>query len=331
MAFHSIEDPSSLRRILQAVLQIEADLSLPKLLRHVTEEAVSMTGARYGALGVLDREHRALAEFITVGLTSDQEAEIGSRPTGKGVLGLLIEDPHSLRIPVLSNHADSSGFPANHPPMNSFLGVPIKVRQEVYGNLYLTDKIGWSEFTSTDTFLVESLALAAGIAIENASLHEQVATNAIHADRDRLARDLHDTVIQRLFGVGLSIQSVASGPLPPEASERLGASVADIDETIRQLRTTIFELGLDDVPLGIRASVISLLDELRAVVGFHIVPTFDGAVDSAISGRIAGQLLPTLREAVTNIGRHSHASVADVAVRVGDGHCQLLVTDIQAG
>ena len=124
-----------------------------------------MTAARYGAIGVLNDDHTALAEFITVGLDPDEEETIGARPTRRGVLGLLINDPQPVRLADLGSHPDSYGFPLNHPPMTSFLGVPIKVRDEVYGNLYLTEKIGWSEFTHDDETLVGALALGAGIAI----------------------------------------------------------------------------------------------------------------------------------------------------------------------
>src|SRR5579871_4379800 len=168
-----------------------------------------MTAARYGALGVLNEERNALAQFLTVGLAPDQERAIGPRPTGKGLLGLLITDPQPVRVGVIAEHPASSGFPANHPPMTSFLGVPIKVRDEVYGNLYLTDKIGWAEFTADDQALVGALAVAAGVAIENARLHQLARQVAVFEDRDRLARDLHDTIIQRLFALGLTLQSMA--------------------------------------------------------------------------------------------------------------------------
>ena len=129
-----------------------------------------MTGARYGALGVLNDQRTALAEFITVGLDAEQEQRIGPRPKGLGVLGILIADPQPLRLAEIGAHPESFGFPPHHPPMTSFLGVPIQVRDEVYGYLYLTDKVGWSEFTSNDQALVEALALGAGIAIENTRL-----------------------------------------------------------------------------------------------------------------------------------------------------------------
>src|ERR1039458_9286221 len=183
MPYYAIEDPSRLRRVLDAVLLIEKDLELPALLRHVVEEACSMTGARYGALGVLNDDKTALAEFVTIGLEPDQLAAIGPLPNGKGVLGVLIADPGPLRVAHLEDHPNSYGFPPNHPPMTSFLGVPVTVREEVYGNLYLTDKIGWSEFTGDDVALVESLALAAGVAIENARLHQQVQDAALYEDR----------------------------------------------------------------------------------------------------------------------------------------------------
>ncbi len=331
MSLRAIDDPSSLRRVVEAMLLIEADLAVPLLLRHVVAEACSMTGARYGAIGVLDDKHTGLEEFITIGLSAEEEDRIGPRPNGRGVLGLLIAHPRPWRIAEVHAHPESTGFPANHPPMHSFLGVPIRVRGEVYGNLYLTDKVGWSEFTRDDQALVEALATAAGIAIENARLHQRVAQTAVYAERDRLARDLHDTIIQRLFAIGLSLQSISGGRIAPEASERLTSAMADIDDTIRQLRTTIFELGLFGVQPGLRASVATMLEDLRLVVGFPISASFDGAVDTAISRRIAEHLLPTIREAVTNIGRHAHASEASVSVSATGGHCCLHVTDNGTG
>ena len=135
--------------------------------------------------------------------------EADRRPPPGEVLGLLIHEPKTPPGGPARRPPDSFGFPPGHPPMSSFLGVPIKVRNEVYGNLYLTDKIGWSEFTRDDEALVGALAIAAGIAIENARLHQRVQEMAVFDERDRLARDLHDTVIQRLFAIGLTLQSIA--------------------------------------------------------------------------------------------------------------------------
>ncbi len=327
MPHRSIEDPTTLRRILDATLLIEADLDLQVLLRHVTEEARSMTGARYGALGVLNDDRSGLVEFITVGLDPDEEDRIGIRPTGRGVLGLLITDPVPLRMAGLGSHEESYGFPVGHPPMTSFLGVPIKVRDEVYGNLYLTDKIGWSEFTSDDEALVSALAVAAGIAIENARLHRRAQDVAVYDERDRLARDLHDTVIQRFFAIGLALQGIAGAAQATDVSDRLNRVISDIDDSIRQLRSTIFALGFVGDEQGLRAQVISLVDELRIVVGFAVPSSFEGPIDTAISAKIAEHLLATLREGITNVARHAQATQASIHLAVKDDCCQLSITD----
>jgi signal transduction histidine kinase len=325
--FDSIEDPATLRRLLAATLLIEADLDLPVLLRHIVEEACSMTGARYGALGVLTADQTELSEFITVGLELDEVAQIGPRPTGKGLLGALIAKPVPLRLQQIGTHADSVGFPAGHPPMTSLLGVPIKVRDEVFGNLYLTDKVGWSEFTREDESLVKTLAVAAGIAIENAGLHRRLQDLAVSDDRERVARDLHDTVIQTLFGAGLSIEAIAGAAQASDVSDQLAGVVSTIDRAISQLRCTIYELGLAGGELGIRAKIISLLRELTIVAGFEVHNSFCGPVDSVISDPIAEHLLATVREAVTNVGRHAQATQASVRLSVDNDECLLQVTD----
>ncbi len=324
--FRSIEDPTKLRRVLEATLLIESNLELPEVLRHVVEEARSMTGARYGALGVLTEDKQSLADFITVGLTAEEERSIGALPTGRGVLGLLIADPQPLRVREIGSHAKSFGFPPNHPPMDSFLGVPIKLRNEVYGNLYLTDKIGWSEFTSDDVALVGALSQAAGIAIENARLHERVRRSAVYEDRDRVARDLHDTVIQRLFALGLTLQGLAAR-LPETTASKLSGAVAEIDRIITQVRSTIYELGMGDESRGIRDDITFLVRELDAVVGFEAELTFEGPVDSVLTGPVLEHLLAALREALTNVGRHARASRASVCVAVDDTFCRLVISD----
>jgi signal transduction histidine kinase len=329
--FRSIEDPVKLRRVLEAALLLEADLELPPLLRHIVEEAQSMTNARYGALGVLNDDHTALSEFITVGLSHEEEERIGARPTGRGVLGLLITDPRPLRLPRLGSHPESHEFPPGHPPMTSFLGVPVVVRGEVYGNLYLTDKVGWSEFTADDEALVGALAVAAGIAIQNARLHQRVQEVAVYEERDRLARDLHDTVIQRLFAIGLSLQSMAGNVSAPGVADRLKNTIVDVDDTIRQVRTSIFELGSDGLDRNVRARVISLARELGQVIGFDVRVTFMGPVDTLVDDQILEHLLATIREALTNIGRHAHATRADLDLSVDGERCRLRIIDNGGG
>lgn len=327
MPYRSIDDPVKLRRLLDAILLLEADLSLPVLLRHFVEEAASMAGARYGALGVLNDDRTMLSEFVTTGISEEQEHRIGHRPAGLGVLGLLITDPRPLRLPDVSAHPESAGFPGGHPRMSSFLGVPVLSRGEVYGNLYLTEKIGRPEFTQDDEELVEAFALAAGVAISSAKLQLRIQKAALDEDRDRIARDLHDAVIQRLFAVGLSLQSVARPPLPSKTVEQLEEAIANIDETIRQIRSSIFELAVGTEKGGLRASILALVRELRPVVGFDVAVVFDGPVDTGIPSDVAVHLRFTVGESLTNIGRHAQASRAQLTLSVGDATCTLVVSD----
>jgi signal transduction histidine kinase len=328
-AYDAIQDPDKLRRVLEASLLLEANLHLGDLLSHVVEEARSLSNARYGALGVLDERGTATTDFLTSGLPTDVEVRMlqGPLPTGKGVLGLLIKDPRPMRIATLSDHPASAGFPSGHPPMTSFLGAPIRVQDRVYGNLYLTDKIGADEFTSDDEAVIEALAMAAGIAVENARLHQRAGEFAVYEDRDRMARDLHDGVIQRLFAIGLSLQGLAVSPAGRSVAVNLSAAVADIDETIRQVRATIFELGAAGGGHGVRAHLVALAEELRPVVGFDVPVEFHGPVDTAVSDTVAEHLLPTVREALTNIGRHAHANRAMIRLSVIGHQCRLEVTD----
>jgi signal transduction histidine kinase len=161
-----------LRALLDAVVTIATDLSLPAVLRRIVRAACELADARYGALGVLAPDGDSLADFVHVGIDQELADRIGALPQGGGVLGLLINDPRPLRLRRISEHPSSFGFPEHHPPMNSFLGVPVAVRGEVFGNLYLAEKRGGGEFTEEDEEFVGALAAAAGIAVENARFYE---------------------------------------------------------------------------------------------------------------------------------------------------------------
>ncbi|QXE39477.1 GAF domain-containing protein [Streptomyces sp. GMY02] len=165
--------PESVHSLLEAVLKVGRELDLPQVLRHIVQAAVVLVDAEYGALGVIGEEPR-LSEFLPVGISEEQIAAIGHLPEGHGILGELIRHPESLRLSELSNHPASYGFPPGHPPMHSFLGVPIRVRDEVFGNLYLTEKRGGKDFDDEDETVLATLAAAAGVAIENARLYESV-------------------------------------------------------------------------------------------------------------------------------------------------------------
>lgn len=175
-----ITDAAKLRALLGAVLLVGSDLDLESLLRNIIEYAVALTDARYAALGVLHPTERRLAQFIHLGMPQEAVADIGHLPEGKGILGLLIDEPQPIRLANLGENPASVGFPPRHPPMTTFLGVPVRSKGEVFGNLYLTNKAGGVEFTETDQDAIETLAFAAGIAIENARLHADIARSATH-------------------------------------------------------------------------------------------------------------------------------------------------------
>ncbi|MDZ4264808.1 MAG: GAF domain-containing sensor histidine kinase [Mycobacterium sp.] len=167
-----VEGRDRLDGLVEAMLVVTAGLELDETLRTIVHTAIDLVDARYGALGVRGHDHE-LVEFIYEGIDEGLRRKFGHLPEGRGVLGVLIDDPKPIRLDNISHHAASVGFPANHPPMRTFLGVPVRIRDEVFGNLYLTEKAGGLPFSEDDEVLVQALAAAAGIAIENARLYEQ--------------------------------------------------------------------------------------------------------------------------------------------------------------
>jgi len=325
-----VAGPRSLRQLLDAVLTVGSDLDLPSMLERIVQSAVDLADATYGALGVLDDTGTRLAQFITVGIDDEAHRAIGQLPEGHGILGLLIVDAKPLRLPDLKEHPDSYGFPPNHPPMQSFLGVPIRLRDEVFGNLYLTDKKSSEVFTDVDEELVVGLAAAAGVAIENARLHTKLHELALVEDRERIARDLHDTVIQRLFATGMSLQGAARlmDSDPAAARRRVDGAVDDLDVTVKHIRTAIFELEherIDDD--GLRQELLALIRKTASSLGFEPRVLLDGPLDTGIDSRVAAELLATLQEALSNVSRHAKASGVDVEVCVGEDVCLRVIDD----
>ena len=322
-------------RLLDAVAALSAQRSLPTVLRKIVEVAAELSDARFGALGVIgpgqaDLE-RGLVEFVTTGIDDESRRMIGHLPQGRGILGLLITDPKPRRIADLTQHPASSGFPAHHPPMRSFLGVPIRVRDQVFGNLYLTEKRGAAEFSEADQKVVVALAGAAGVAIENARLHERIEQLAVLGERERIARDLHDTVIQRIFATAMGLQGLVARLDNPEARNRLQQAVDEMDETIREIRGTIFALEAHDSAGSLRARILELTGEAAEGLGFEPRVHFEGPLDAAVSTGVAEELLKTLREALSNVARHAHASAVEVQVSSGSGGVTLRVSDDGVG
>jgi signal transduction histidine kinase len=472
-----------LRGLLRANQLITGQLALPRLLRGVVEAAAELIGARYAALGVVS-EQGGLTEFVHTGIPADVVDRIGHLPEGKGLLGALIEDPRPIRLDRIGDDPRSTGFPADHPPMNSFLGVPIKISDRVFGNLYLTESTKGA-FTAEDEELARALASTAAIAIENARLYEAARTRGewmqasaaitgqllspaspgeadtlrliaersreiaraalvtvvrpteegdelkvevavgplggtvqgvtvrsdtsvagrvlaggeplrladveqaglatsllkglnlgpvlvlpmrgsdrIHGvvtvgraqgeptftaedlamaagfanqaavaielaearaeqeraamldDRERIAADLHDHVIQRIFAAGLSLQAVVAGLGPGKNSERLRTTIDDLDVTITQIRTAIFQLQeVPDRPAqGPRARLLAVTEEQTRTLGFSPSVRFSGVMDT-LPGPLVEDLLAVLREGLSNVARHARAHLVDVEVR----------------
>jgi len=483
-----------LRALLDAVVGIGGDLDLRTVLQRIVAAACELAGARYAALGIVGAD-RQLSDFITHGIAPELHAAIGELPHGRGVLGLLITDPSSVRMPDITEHPRSYGFPANHPPMHSFLGTPIRIRDQVFGNLYLAEKRGADEFSDDDEEIVVAVAVAAGVAIENARLFAlaqrrerwlaaaaeitgvllgtvrrtealrliarrarevsdadlvvvllydeensrytiEVADGAdpgsahlvgklltvrddaarafgreryrmieslrgaaewpgpvpdgpamaapltgadkLHGvlivaqgtghgvpdgddaallsifagqaslaferaraqeereqlvvleDRERIARDLHDVVIQRLFATGMQLQGAVPHTLRPEAAERISAAVDDLDETIRDIRRSIFELR---APVGasLRTELRDAVEAATGALGFRPGLDVSGPVDSAVPDDIIPELLAVLAEALSNAARHARATSVRVSVRAAGGEVVIQVEDDGVG
>ena len=486
-----------LRALLRAIETVSGDLALEAVLRNVVESACELAHAKYGAVGVIGPDG-GLEQFITVGVDDETAALIGPLPQGKGLLGALITDPRPIRLRHMSDDPRSTGFPPNHPPMDSFLGVPIHVRDEVFGNLYLADSER-GEFGTDDEELVIALALAAGTAISNARLFQDSAvqqrwleasveigsqllsatgddplqvvarraieiadadivsvglispdgqsfvveeafgnraneligrsfplagslagrvlaegqpllapvaddedlppthlalvmeagplmvlplrgsgsprgvlslcrvrgrraftardlamanTFASHAsvaleladsrtaeqklvlleDRDRIAMDLHDHVIQELFAIGLSVEATASNLADEDAAERLRQRVEDIDRTIRRIRMSIFELrGLPSAGDGLRQRVLEVASDLAAGLGFTPHVTFFGVLDVRLPDQLVDDVVACVRESLTNVAKHARAKSAMVDLSLAGEVLTVMVTDDGVG
>jgi signal transduction histidine kinase len=309
-----------LRPLLDAVRIITSDLDLQAMLHRITQVACDLVDAEYGALEVLDPWGSTITDFVTVGVEAGIEEAIGRLPERHGILGLVISEDRPLRLTEVADHPAAAGFPEFHPAVHSFLGVPISVRGDVFGNLYLGNKTTAAAFSADDEALLVALAGAAGIAITNARLAARVQSLALAEDRERIARDLHDTVIQRLFATGMSLQStygiVRSDPAT--ASTRIEQAVDDLDGTIKDIRNAIFGLERIRSRDDTRGAIVDVVRDAAAALGFEPRLLLEGPVDTTVVGPLAGALVTTVREALSNVVRHAWATTVHVDVIARD-------------
>ena len=305
-----------------AVRGIAGLTSLDAALQVIVDAVRPLVGAEYAALGIVDAAGR-IERFITSGMDDATRRLLGALPEGRGLLGLIIRENRSFRIADLNVDPRRSGFPPNHPPMGSFLGVPISIKGVSLGRLYLTNKIDGEEFSAADQSLVETFALHAAIAMENARLHEQLQRLAVVDERERISRDLHDGIIQNLYGVGLSLEDVPEimADDQPEAEARVERAIEAIHLAIQDIRNFIFGLRPELLEgASLIAGLAALVDEYRhnTLIDVELqVPRPVGEPPAVVTG----QLLAIVSESLSNVVRHSRASRAIVSLTgSGTGH-----------
>ena len=319
--------------LIEAGLALASERSLEAVLRRIVELAVDLTDARYCAISVLAPDGR-IQEFITEGITDEDRALIGELPTGHGVLGLLISEGRPLRLADISAHPRSVGFPSHHPPMRSLVGAPVLARGQIFGNIYVTEKQGADEFTADDERALQVLATQAGVAVESARLYEEmvraqdeVRRLEVLDERERIAKELHDGVIQSLFAVGMSLQGVAALAEDEGISVRIEGAVEDIDGAIRDLRNYIFGLRpgiLADRQLDQALRELGAEFEQRS--GVVTVVDIDPGIASALAS-VASDIVQMTREALSNVGRHAEATTCRVSLRRWAESAILIIDD----
>jgi signal transduction histidine kinase len=300
----------------KASLELVKDTSLDHLLERIAKLACEQSDARYAALGVLDDDGK-LVKFITVGMTDDEIKRIAHPPVGRGLIGELMNTETPLRVPVIAEHPRSSGFPAYHPNMTSFLGVPIRAASRQLGQIYLTDKIDAAEFTADDEKIIQMLAAYAAAAIQNARLHENTHRLAVLEERERIGMDLHDGIIQSIYGVGLSLESALHSfeEDPKDAKARIQHSIESLNQAIRDLRGYILDLRPRQMGTeGLLSGLNRLITEFRANT---LAKVQISGTDHDLNGLPQAHsmvLFHICQEALANIAKHAKAKQVEISL-----------------
>jgi signal transduction histidine kinase len=323
---------SALEAISDAMLAVAAEREVEPVLRRLVRSARELSGARYAALGVPDGQG-AFTQFITTGMSDELIAAMGPLPRTHGLLGAMLESPEPYRTADIRRDPRFRGWwPKAHPQMRSFLGVPIVARGEVIGAFYLTDKEGADEFGADDQRLIEMLAAHAAIAIANARLHERSAELNIVGERNRLARELHDSVSQKLFSLVLTAESAATlierdAGGAREQVARLGELAQD---ALTELRGLIFELRPPSLTEeGLPATLRKEVEVLRRVHGRDIELRITGSARPAPDTE--AEVLRIAQEALHNALRHAGAGRIELRMETRDGKLMVIVADDGVG
>jgi len=327
------QDPTN-RKLLAldaAVLAISGDLSLADTLSRIVKTAAHLADSQYAALGVPNDTGEFLAEFITTGISEADAVRISHRPRGHGILGLVLRDGLALRLRDLRSHPQSVGFPPNHPPMSSFLGVPIVRKNRRLGDLYLTNKLTADEFSAEDQLIIELLAAHAGVAIENARLYEAVQTLSVVEERQRIGMDLHDGVIQSIYAVGLTLEYVKAqlgdGDVTG-AADRLDTALDALNGTIRDIRAYILDLRpprLENDDFS--GALTRLLAEFKANTLMQADLRIEAGTLELINRGVSQVLFHVAQEALSNAAKHSRASRVEVRLVKDANEISLVIRD----
>lgn len=319
--------------LVEAGLALASELDLDALLQRIADLAREVVGARYGAVGVVG-DDGLLLRFVYSGIDQETADLIGDLPHGRGLLGVLLEGGRPMRMRQISDHPDSYGFPPNHPPMGSFLGVPIIVREHVFGRLYLTEKQGAEEFSKDDERIAMTLAAQAGVAIQNANLIEEVRARgdelAVLEERERISKELHDGVIQSIYSVGLSLQGAMSViERDPEGTRRrMDEAITTLDNVVRDVRSYIFALQPKSVEeRGLKRALEELVDDLEVNALVETTIQLSGEALEIIPETARGDFIQIGREILSNVSRHAQASEVAVACTVREGTTVVLTIE----
>ena len=312
----------------KATMAIAGELTLDKVLQQIVDVARELADAQYAALGVPNKQG-FLETFIDSGMPEEVANEIPHLPKGLGLLGAIIKERRTIRIPRISADHRSVGFPEGHPPMVPFLGVPVIAGRETLGNLYLTNKINADEFTQTDQDLVELLAAHAAVAIQNARLYEQVGRLAIVEERTRIGMDLHDGIIQSIFAVGLTLEStkLSLPDNPEDADSLLSHAIEALNATIRDIRNFILDLRPHRFQGNLEQGLGRLVREFQANTMVAVSLSAPKEALASLPAPVARSLFLTTQEALANIARHAQAEQVLINIEAQGNNVILRVSD----
>lgn len=311
--------------LIERASSIVEQADLQTLLDVTIDAAMELTGSRFGAIGVVN-DHGRIVDFHHRGLSASDANRIGNPPVGRGILGDIAQHGVVVRVDDIMEHAGYSGMPSEHPTMASFLGVPVEVRDKIFGNLYVTEKPGG--FDEQDEVAIKALAVAAGAGIDSIRMAQELRDSAVREDRDRIAREVHDSIIQNLFAVGLGLQAHAAGDADdPDLRVAMDSAAIAIDASITELRRLIYELHGDPSTRGsLGTEIEDLVGRLGAPYDVPAVVTVSGSIPE-LDVSLIDDVLQIVRESVSNAFRHSGATSIEVTLFADERSLFLAIRD----